>query len=180
MTLLGIICRLVKQSQQLPQVHDWVVYKLGTLLGSPGHRVKIHNIIPATDKERGDMEIKDYVVLQKPQPQATRLPPPRTLIMDYTMTHVRFGRSHLHPMGQLTNTRRSDSAPDPDAAFKEVVRIKIRHYRNLYLNHPDPIAFIPLAVDTTGRMYDEFIRLLFLHTHRESSVLTSELPEESD
>ena len=109
-------------------------------------------------------EIKDYVVMQKPQPQANRLPPPRTLIMDYTMTHIRFGRSPLHPMGQLTNTRRSDGAPDPDAALKEVATIKIRHYRNLYLNRPDPIAFLPLVVDTTGRMYDEFIRLLFLHT----------------
>ena len=83
-------------------------------------------------------------------------------------------------MVQLTNTRRSDGAPDPDGALKDVVRIKIRHYRNLYLNHPDPIAFIPLAVDTTGRMYDEFLRLLFLHSHRESSVLDNELPEESD
>ena len=82
MTLLGIICRLVKQSQQ---VHDWVVYKLGTLLGSVGHRVKIHNITSTTGKERGDLEIKDYVVLQKPQTQANRLPPPRTLILDYTM-----------------------------------------------------------------------------------------------
>ena len=26
------------------QVHDWVVYKLGTLIGSVGHRVKIHKI----------------------------------------------------------------------------------------------------------------------------------------
>ena len=68
------------------QVHDWVVYKLGSLFDSVGHRVKIHNVTPPTDKERGDLEIKDYVVLQKPQPQATRLPPPRTLIMDYTMT----------------------------------------------------------------------------------------------
>jgi hypothetical protein len=118
--------------------------------------------------------------VQKSQPQATRLPPPRTLIMDYTVTHVRFGRSHLHPMDQLTNTRRSDGPPDPDATFKEVVRIKIRHYRNLYLNHPEPIAFIPVPVDTTGRMYDEFIRLLFLHTHREASVLTSKLSEELD
>ena len=83
-------------------------------------------------------------------------------------------------MDQLTNTSRSDGAPDPDAAFKEVVRIKIRHYRNLYLNHPDPIAFIPLAVDTTGRMYDEFIRLLFLHAHREASALANEFPVESD
>ena len=83
-------------------------------------------------------------------------------------------------MGQLTNTRRSDGAPDLDTVFKEVTRIKIRHYQNLYLNRLDPIAFIPLAVDTTGRMYDEFIRLLFLHTHREESVLVNELPEESD
>ena len=48
------------------------------------------------------------------------------------------------------------------------------------MNRPDPIAFIPLAVDTTGRLYDEFIRRLFLHTHREASALANELPEESD
>ena len=162
------------------QVHDWVVYKLGTLLGSVGHRVKIHNITPVTDKERGDLEIKDYVVMQKPQTQANRLPPPHTLILDYTMTHVRFGCSHLNPMDQLTNTSRSDGDPDPDGTLKEVVRIKIRQYRNVYLNHPDPISFIPLSVDTTGRMYDEFIRLLLLDVHREVSALPNELTEESD
>ena len=57
---------------------------------------------------------------------------------------------------------------------------QIRHYRNVYLNHPDPIVFIPLAVDTTGHLYDEFIRLLFLHPHREESDLPNELSEESD
>jgi hypothetical protein len=46
----------------------------------------------------------------------------------------------------------SDGAPDPDGSLKEVVRIKFRHYRNVYLNHPDPIA----------------------------SALTNELTEESD
>ena len=96
------------------------------------------------------------------------------------MTHVRFGRSHLHPMGQLTNTRRSDGSPDPDGVLKKVVRIKIRHYSNLYLNRPDPIAFIPLVVDTTGRLYDDFIRLFFLHSHHEASVLANELSEESE
>ena len=35
-------------------------------------------------------------------------------------------------------------------------------------------------MDTTGRMYDEFIRLLFLHVHHEASVLANELPEELD
>ena len=83
-------------------------------------------------------------------------------------------------MGELTNTRRSDGAPDPDGALKAAVRIKIRHYRNLYLNRPDPIAFIPLTVDTTGRLYDDFVRLLFLNDHREESGLTNELLEESN
>ena len=92
------------------QVHDWVVCKLGVLLGSVGHKVKIHKITPVTGQERGDIEIKDYVVLQKTQAQVNRLPPPRTLIMDFTMTHVRFGRSHFHPMGQITHTSRSDGA----------------------------------------------------------------------
>ena len=116
------------------------------------HKVKIHKITSATDKERGDIEYKDYMVLQKRQAQDNQLPPPRTLIMDFTMTHVRFGCSHLHPIGQLTHTRRSDGAPDPDGALKEAARIKIRHYRNLCLNRPDPIAFLPLAVDTLGRL----------------------------
>jgi hypothetical protein len=94
------------------QVHDWVVYRLGGILGSVGHKVKIHKITPATGKERGDLEIKDYVVLQKPQDQADRLPTPRTLILDFTMTHPHYDRSLLNLNGQLTNTRRSDGAPE--------------------------------------------------------------------
>ena len=81
-------------------------------------------------------------------------------------------------MVQLTNTRRSDGVPDPDGTLKEVDRIKIRHCRNVYLNRQDPIAFIPLAVDTAGRLYDEFIRLLFLNVHREVSTSANEFPEE--
>ncbi len=51
--------------------------------------------------------------------------------------------------------------------------------QKLYINRPDPIAFLPTGVDTTGRLHDDFSRLLFLNTHRESSVLTNEIPEES-
>ncbi len=123
-----------------------------------GSQVKIHKITPTTGKERGDLEIKDYVVLQKPQEQADRLPPPRTLILDYTMTHPRIGRSHVHPSGQLTNIRRSDGAPEPDGVLKVVSRKKIIHYHQLYLDHPEPIAFMPVAVDTSGRIYDDFLR----------------------
>ncbi len=84
--LFGDHLQTCQTKSSASQVHDWVVYKLGVLLGSVGHRVKIHNITPATGKERGDMEIKDNVVMQKPQSQATRLPSPHTLIMDYTMS----------------------------------------------------------------------------------------------
>ena len=59
-------------------------------------------------------------------------------------------------------------------------RKKILHYHQLYINRPDPIAFLPTAVDTTGRLYDDFSLLLFLHIHREASSLTNEIPEESD
>jgi hypothetical protein len=86
----------------------------------------------------------------------------------------------VHTTGQLTNTRRSDGTPELDGTLREVSRKKILHYHQLYINRPDPIGFLPDVVDTTGRLYDDFSRLLFLHAHRETSVLTSEIPEESD
>jgi hypothetical protein len=47
------------------------------------------------------------------------------------------------------------------------------------INRPDPIAFLPDVVDTTGRVYDDFSRLLFVHLHHETSTLVNEIPEES-
>ena len=88
------------------------------------------------------------MVLQKPQEQTDRLPPPRTLILDFTLTHTCFGRSQAHSIGQLTHTRRSDGVPEPDGALRAVTRTKIHHYRQLYINLPEPIAFMPVAVDT--------------------------------
>ena len=102
----------------------------------------------------------------------------RTEFIDTKINNSHTGQ--LHPIGQLTHTRRSDGAPDPDVGLKEEARIKIRHYRNIYLNRPDPVAFLPLTVDTSDRLYDDFLRLLFLHAHRESSALANELQEESD
>ena len=104
----------------------------------------------------------------------------------------------MHPLGQLAHTRHSDCVPDPDGSLKKTARSKIRHYHNVNLNRPDPIAFLPLSVDTSTsvrlyddfirlffldtsvRLYGDFIRLIFLHAHRETSVLTNEPPEESD
>ncbi len=60
-----------------------------------------------------------------------------------------------------------------------MVRKKIIHYLQLYLDRPEPIAFMPGGVDTSGRIYDDFLRLLFLHAHREGSDLANDIPEES-
>jgi hypothetical protein len=86
----------------------------------------------------------------------------------------------IHTTGKLTNTRCSDETPDLGGDLREVSRKNILHYRQLYINRADPITFLPDAVDTTGRLYDDFNRLLFLHAHREPSALTNEIPEESD
>ena len=42
------------------------------------------------------------------------------------------------------------------------------------------IVFIPVAVNTSGREYDDFLLLFFLYDHRDTSPLTGELSEESD
>jgi hypothetical protein len=96
------------------------------------------------------------------------------------MTHTRYGRSIHHTTGQLTLTRCSDGVPDLDGDLQKVGMDKFRHYRQIYLDKPDPIAFMSVTVDTSGRVYDDFNHLLFFHTHREPSALTNELPEESD
>ncbi len=116
-----------------------------------GHRVK-YKITPATGKERSDVEIRDYVVLQKPRDVTDCLPPPRTLILDFTMTHTRYGRSQLSSLGHLTHNRRADGTPESDGDLRTVTRAKIRHYRQLYINRPEPIAFMSVAVDKSGRV----------------------------
>ncbi len=60
-----------------------------------------------------------------------------------------------------------------------VVRKKILHYHQLYINRPDPVAFMSVGVDTSGPIYDDFSRLLFLHVHRKASALVNEISEES-
>ena len=39
---------------------------------------------------------------------------------------------------------------------------------------------MPFVMNTSDRLYHDFIRFLFLYAHREASALARELPEESD
>ncbi len=100
-------------------------------LRSIGHRVKPHRITPAVGNERGDIEIKDYVILPNGEDDSL---PPRTLVMDVTMTHDRYGRTTHHTNGALTHRVSSTGAPQPDDALTKADRLKIRHYRQIYVD----------------------------------------------
>jgi hypothetical protein len=100
--------------------------------------------------------------------------------MDVTMTHDRYGRTTHHTNGALTHRVPSNGAPQPDGALNKAARMKIRHYRQIYVDRPDPIVFLPISVITSVRVYEDFERLLFLHAHREASILAGELSEESE
>ena len=64
--------------------------------------------------------------------------------------------------------------------FPQQVTKKLVRGTKKTADKPDPIVFLPVAVSTSGRVYDDFVRLLFLHVHREASILAGESPEASD
>ncbi len=45
----------------------------------------------------------------------------------------------------------------------------------MYINRPDPIVFLPVVVDTTDRIHDDFSRLLFRYPNREVLALGNEI-----
>jgi hypothetical protein len=96
------------------------------------------------------------------------------------MTHDRYGRTTQRTNGVLTHRVPSTGDPQTDVALNKTDRLKIRHYRQIYTDRPDPIVFLPISVTTSGRVYEDFVRLIFLNTHRETSILVGELPEESE
>ena len=66
---------------RLRESHDegrgtWVVYMMGVLFGSVGHKVKIHKITPVTGKERGDFEKRTMWSCKNPKDRITVFEPP--------------------------------------------------------------------------------------------------------
>jgi hypothetical protein len=58
---------------------------------------------------------------------------------------------------------------DIDKSLNEAATDKIRKYRADYAcNPPSAVSFMPVIASTSGRLHSEFIRLLFLQTHRET------------
>jgi hypothetical protein len=56
-----------------------------------------------------------------------------------------------------------------DQSLNDAVADKIRRYRVDYSNNPTRgVGFIPAVDSTSGSLHSEFIRILFLQTHRET------------
>jgi hypothetical protein len=89
---------------------------------------------------------------------------PMPLVLDLHIAHDRFG-SYSDPIlnGHLHYPN------DIDESLNETVTDKIRKYRVDYNNNPtSAVSFMPAIASTSGRLHSEFIRLLFLQTHRET------------
>ncbi len=86
------------------------------------------------------------------------------LVLDLRIAHDRMGSSadpslngHLKYPNNL------------DQSLNDAVADKIRKYCADYNNMaPSPVSFIPSIASTSGRLHSEFVRLLFLQSHRET------------
>jgi len=91
---------------------------------------------------------------------------PVPLVLDLRIAHDRFGSTsdptlngHLH----------YPNPNDIDRSLDEAAPDKIRKYPgDCNNNPPNAISFIPVIHSTSDRLHSEFIRLLFLQSHRET------------
>jgi hypothetical protein len=88
---------------------------------------------------------------------------PVPLVLDLRLSHDRFVSSSDPTLNGRLHYN------DIDKSLNEDVNNKIRKYRPDYNNNPsNSVAFMPGIVGTNGRLHSDFIRLLFLQTHRET------------
>ena len=123
-----------------------------------GHRVRTqHGVSTSAEgrQKRGDVEILNYL-----QDAAGS----RHLVFDLAVTHDRYGSSAqpLHN-GLLTHPL------NLDAPLHVAARKKNNNYRDQYANNRN-ITFMPAITSTSSRMHGEFLRLLFLQAHRETTA----------
>jgi len=103
----------------------------------------------------GDVEIKRYL-----QDAAGHL----SLVFDLSITHDRIGNSgHAQQNGLLSQPQ------DLDAPLSLAALRKVNSYRQQNADNQN-ISFLPANMTTSSRMHGEFLRLLFLQAHGETTT----------
>ena len=100
----------------------------------------------------------------------------RSLVFDLSITHDRFGSStHVQQNGALSHPQ------DLDAPLRLAAQRKINSYRQHYADNQN-ISFLLAIMTTSSRMHGEFLRLLFLQAHRETTAhfLATGLPSQQN
>jgi hypothetical protein len=119
------------------------------------HKVKTQQVVKSRGQYCGDVELAGYLA---------KAAGPVLLVLDLRIAHDRFGSSsdpNLNGKLHWSN--------DIDKSLNEAAAEKIRKYRADYNNNPpNATSFMPSIASTSGRLHSEFIRILFLQTHRET------------
>ncbi len=116
--------------------------------------MKTVQVAKSRGRHCGDIELSAYLA---------NAADPVALVLDLLIVHDRFGSTsdpslngHLHYPNDI------------DKSLNESVTDKIRKYKSDYNNNPPTdVSFMVVVASTSGRLHSEFVRLLFLQTHRE-------------
>jgi hypothetical protein len=119
------------------------------------HKLKTQDVVKSRGQQCGDIELAGYLA---------NAADPVPLVLDLRIAHDRMGSStdpslngHLKYPNNL------------DQSLNDAVADKIRKYRTDYNNRsPSVVSFMPAIASTSGRLHSEFVRLLFLQSHRET------------
>jgi hypothetical protein len=121
------------------------------------YKVKTQQVVKSRGQHCGDIELAGYLANESG---------PVPLVLDLRIAHDRVGSSTDPTLnGHLKYPNNLDQSLNDAAADK------IRKYRADYNNRPpSAVSFMPAIASTTasGRLHSEFVRLLFLQTHRET------------
>jgi hypothetical protein len=144
----------IRVSKRHCQTHDWVVDQIDDLFHTT-HTVKTEHVTKNRGRHCGDIEVTDYL---------PNVVDPVPVVLDLHISHDRFGST-----SDLNLNRHLHYPNDIDKSLNETVTDKIRKYRSDYNNNPPVVVpFMSDIVSTSGRLHSEFVRLLFLQTHRET------------
>jgi hypothetical protein len=119
------------------------------------HKVKTQQVVKSRGQHCGDIELSAYL---------TNESGPVPLVLDLRIARDRVGSSTDPTLnGHLKYPNNLDQSLNDEAADK------IRKYRADYNNSPpSAVSFMPAIASTSGRLHSEFVRLLFLQSHRET------------
>jgi hypothetical protein len=122
------------------------------------HKVNTQEVVKNRGHHCGDIELPGYL---------TNESDPVSLVLDLRIARDRVGSSADPTLnGHLKYPNNLDQSLNDAAADK------IRKYRTDYNNRPPSVvSFMPGIASTSDSLHSEFVRLLFLQTHRETDRL---------